>query len=68
MIAATECNSYCSRPLARAETGRRLDPMRSSLDAFITVLGVMAAEVLVVALCFGLIAEAGHLWAVFGPR
>jgi hypothetical protein len=29
--------------------------MRSSLDAFVTVLGVMAAEVLVVGLSFGMI-------------
>jgi hypothetical protein len=42
--------------------------MRQALDSFVTVLGVMAAEVVAVALCFGLIAEAGHLWAVFGPR
>jgi hypothetical protein len=43
-------------------------PVRSSLDSFLTLLGVMAAEVVVVGGTFALICGGAHLWAMHGPK
>lgn len=41
---------------------RRLEQMRQALDSFVTLLGVMAAEVVVVAGVFGLIVLGARLF------
>lgn len=42
--------------------------MRQALDSLVTVLGVMAAEVVAVAGSFALVVGGAHLWALYAAR